>query len=327
VNRLAGNPGAGMIQVLAVDDGNPACWMANKEGRLYSWKEYWAGVAKSYGWADADGFSAVLHPDAPAWFNATIDQLQEERWHWGLQRCRLAENSQVLDVGCGTGRWLRRYLRENVRPVGLDATQDMIRRAADKGSLCPLLVSRAQSLPFPEGTFDLVSAVTVIQHIPPADQREAIREMARVLRPGGHLLLLDLIRGEGPHIFPKRPRGWIEEAGSTGLSLVSWTGQEYLFFDRAFVNIVQTLRKLTGNWSGAILPARASNSAEAAQPQSGGRALYWALRKITCKLSAWSEPLARKGCPGEWATHGVFVFQKSREANEKFPSSLAEPLP
>lgn len=278
---------------------------------MSSLKEYWAGVAKSYGWADPDGLAAVLHPDAPAWFNATIDRMQEESWRWGLQQCHLAEQSQVLDVGCGTGRWLRRYLQRNLLPVGLDATGDMLRRAVDKGTTCPLINSPAQLLPFRDASFDLVSAITVIQHIPQAGQREAIGEMTRVLRPGGYLLLLDLIRGEGPHIFPRNPQGWIAEAGLAGLSAVAWTGQEYMLFDRAFVSIVQTSQKLTGNWSGAILPARAQNAAEAARPKTGARALYWSLRKTTCGLSALTEPLVRKIVPGKWATHGVFVFRKN----------------
>jgi len=299
--------------------------VANKEGRLYPWKEYWAGVAKSYGWADADGFSAVLHPDAPAWFNATCDRLQEERWRWALERSGLAENSRVLDVGCGTGRWLRRYLAKNARPVGLVATQDMLRRATDKGTTCPLVASPAQSLPFSSDSFDLVSTVTVIQHIPPAGQREAVQEMARVLRPGGHLLLLDLIRGTGPHIFPKSPNGWIEEARLAGLSVVAWSGQEYLLLDRMFVSAVQTLRKMTGQSSGTILPARAANAAEARQPKTGGRALYWAARKFTCKLSEWSEPLTRIACPGTWATHGVFVFQKDASQRRSLQSPPAQP--
>jgi ubiquinone/menaquinone biosynthesis C-methylase UbiE len=291
---------------------------------LSSLKEYWAGVAKSYGWADADGLAAVLHPDAPAWFNAMIDRMQEESWRWGLQQCHLAEHSQVLDVGCGTGRWLRRYVQRDARPMGLDATRDMLRRAADKGTACPMVNSPAQSLPFCDGSFDLVSAITVIQHIPPADQRDAIKEMTRVLRPGGHLLLLDLIRGEGPHIFPRSPKGWIDEAALAGLSAVAWTGQEYMFLDRSFVRLVQTAQKLTGNWSGAVLPARANNTAEAAQPKTGARAMYWSLRKVTCGLSALTEPMVRQVFPGKWATHGVFVFQKNAGPDRRGSSSRSE---
>jgi SAM-dependent methyltransferase len=282
---------------------------------VYSWKEYWAGVARARAWTDAEGYAAVLHPDAPTWFNITIDRLQERAWRGGLERCRLTERSRVLDVGCGTGRWLRRYQHyRDARPVGLDATYDMLRRASEEVSICPLVVSRAQELPFRAETFDLVSAVTVIQHLPPADQHKAIAEMARVLQPGGHMMLLDLIRGRGPHIFPRRPEGWIEEAGSAGLSLVSWTGQEYLLFDRAFVSIVQTARKLAGHMPDDTLPLRADRPAEAVQPNSRGRAVYWALRKVTCKLSVRFEPLVQTLCPRDWATHGLFVFQKKHRA-------------
>ncbi len=289
---------------------------------MYLGKEYWDGVARAYGWSDDNGFSAVLHPDAPAWFNAMIDRLQEKAWRWGLQHCHLVEQSRVLDVGCGTGRWLRRYQQDKVQPFGLDATHDMVRRAADGGLICPLVVSHAQRLPFLAGAFELVSAVTVIQHIPPADQRDAIREMARVLRPGGHVLLLDLIRGKGPHIFPQRPEAWIDEARSTGLSLVSWTGQEYLFLDRAFVWVAQTVRTLTGHASAPTLPARACRSGETDRRKVAGKTLYWAMRRVTCMLSEWLEPLARRVCPRGWATHGLFVFRRDIDPTpEKLGSS------
>jgi ubiquinone/menaquinone biosynthesis C-methylase UbiE len=277
---------------------------------VYSWKEYWSRVARSHAWTDDEGFSAVLHPDAPRWFNITIDQLQEKAWRKGLEHCQLNEHSRVLDVGCGTGRWLRRYRQEKVHPVGLDATYEMLRRAADGGLICPLVVSRAQELPFRGETFQIVSAVTVIQHLPSADQRNAIREMARVLQPGGHLMLLDLIRGSGRHIFPRRPKAWIAEVESAGLSLDSWTGQEYFLFDRAFVSVVQTARKLTGHVPNNKIPMEDDLSGEAAQQSSLERALYWRLRKVTCRLSAKFEPLAQRLCPREWATHGLFVFQK-----------------
>jgi hypothetical protein len=111
-------------------------------------------------------------------------------------------------------------------------------------------------------------------------------------------LLLDLIRGKGPHIFPRSPEGWIEEAGSAGLSLFSWTGQEYLLFDRAFVSVVQAARKLTGHMPDTIVTARANRSVQTPQRNTkqpaSGRATYWTVRKITCRLSAGFEPLAHR---------------------------------
>jgi ubiquinone/menaquinone biosynthesis C-methylase UbiE len=63
--------------------------------------------------------------------------------------------------GRNTGQeMVRSHARTDVRPVGLDATCDMLRRAADGGLICPLVVSRAQELPFRAETFQMVSAVT-----------------------------------------------------------------------------------------------------------------------------------------------------------------------
>jgi SAM-dependent methyltransferase len=237
-----------------------------------------------------------------------IDRLQENAWSEGLQSCELRDNPRVLDVGCGTGRWLRRYLQRNFVPVGVDATQGMLQLAAASGVECQLVVGCAQSLPFGDGIFDLVSAVTVIQHIPPVDQGDALREMARVLQPGGHLLLLELIRGQGPHIFSHRPSQWIEQACSAGLSLVGWRGQEYLVLDRAFVQIVQAVRGLAGENVGPSLPGR--TPVGKSNPLSPARLAYWAIRRCTCALSEWIEPIVQNVCPGEWATHALFIFKK-----------------
>jgi SAM-dependent methyltransferase len=275
---------------------------------LYSAKEYWKNLADKYGSSDARGFSPVLHPGTPVWFNEIIDRLQNQAWNNSLTRCGLASNSLVLDVGCGTGRWLARYEKRQFRPVGLDATSSMLKRAATRNLSGPLVAADAQHIPFRDETFSLVSALTVIQHLPWDGQRESLQEMARVLKPGGHLLLLDLIRGQGPHIFPRRPSSWIAEASSAGLSLVEWHGQEYFVVDRAFVKLARIFRGLVRPHSEPALPIQPEDLAS--KPRSAVESLYWAARKITCKTSEWLEPVARSVCPNGWATHGLFLFRK-----------------
>jgi SAM-dependent methyltransferase len=103
---------------------------------------------------------------------------------------------RVLDVGCGTGYLLRelaRRLPEATRLEGVDAAPRMVETAR---SLAPadarLHFSRGfvEDLPHPAGSFELVISTTSFDHW--ADQAAGLAECARVLAPGGHLVLTDL---------------------------------------------------------------------------------------------------------------------------------------
>jgi ubiquinone/menaquinone biosynthesis C-methylase UbiE len=94
------------------------------------------------------------------------------------------EPSRVLDVGCGTGYLLRRL-------AGIDAAPAMIEtaRAMAADSRIRFAVGTAEELPYPKHMFDLVVSTTSFDHW--ADQRAGLAECARVLVPGGHLVLID----------------------------------------------------------------------------------------------------------------------------------------
>ncbi|HET9400561.1 MAG TPA: methyltransferase domain-containing protein [Candidatus Acidoferrales bacterium] len=274
--------------------------------RSYFPTEYWSGVAARYGRSDDGALAPILHPDAPIWFNLTVDRLQKKLWQRALRACALPANAKILDIGCGTGRWIRRYSEAGFNPVGIDATQHMLQRANEIGTHSPLIVAPAQNLPFKDRTFDLISSVTVVQHVIPADQPKILREMARVLRPGGHLLLLELISGAGPHIFPRSPTDWRKLAEDAGLKLETFRGQEFLLPDRIFTGGIQFVRRVLTGATPSVLPAQ---SRSVSRP-SLRRRIYWSARHLTCKLSEWVEPAAEAVCPNNWATHGLFLFRK-----------------
>lgn len=274
--------------------------------RSYSPAEYWNAVASRYGRADDDALAAILHPGAPAWFNLAIDRMQNAAWQRALRSCAPRSDAKILDIGCGTGRWLRRYCEAGFTAIGIDATQHMLQRANELGTHSPLIIAPAQYLPFRDGTFDLVSSVTVVQHVIPADQPKILHEMARILRPGGHLLFLELIRGAGPHIFPHSLASWRKIAESAGLMLETFRGQEFLLFDRAFTGGIQILRGILRGPAPSQLPSQSQASGGPSLPHR----VYWSARHLTCKLSEWVEPAAEAVCPSSWATHGLFLFRK-----------------
>lgn len=111
---------------------------------------------------------------------------------WTLERLPWRGNERVLDVGCGPGDMMREMARRRRGwdlLVGFDFSEGMIAKAANLATGLPLyfFVADAQAMPFPECSFDVVMARHMLYHVP--DIGLAVAEAARVLRPGGYLLV------------------------------------------------------------------------------------------------------------------------------------------
>jgi SAM-dependent methyltransferase len=121
--------------------------------------------------------------------------LHSHRWRTAANSAgylldRLRPGMAVLDVGCGVGT-ITADLAELVAPgrvAGIDTAPDVVARARDEVTArglatVELAVGDVYALDFPDGTFDVVHAHQVLQHL--ADPVRALREMRRVCRPGG----------------------------------------------------------------------------------------------------------------------------------------------
>jgi SAM-dependent methyltransferase len=111
------------------------------------------------------------------------------RWDpWHLKTVRqhldLEPGDRVLEVGCGRGHLIHHLREEGVDAVGVDLNP----MAVEHGVTPHLRVMDATALQFPDGHFDALVSMHMIEHIPALDT--ALAEMARVVRPGGSLLLV-----------------------------------------------------------------------------------------------------------------------------------------
>lgn len=100
--------------------------------------------------------------------------------------------SHYLDLGCGDGRWtsdIHDHLNTEPTTVGIDVSARAIGFAR---LICPVLsfeVERVENLPFDDASFDLITAIEVLEHLPDGIEELALREARRVLRPDGLLMV------------------------------------------------------------------------------------------------------------------------------------------
>lgn len=110
-----------------------------------------------------------------------------------IERLRLLKNGlnsvgPILDVGCGPASWLSRV---DIHPVGLDISYQYSVAYHRTGS--PAITGSATGLPFAAGTFGSVWSIGVLHHLPDEAAKEAIREMLRVCRQGGRVIIMDAV--------------------------------------------------------------------------------------------------------------------------------------
>ena len=136
----------------------------------------------------------------------------------------------ICDLGCGPGQ-IARYLRnQGAETLGIDLSPCMIAEAQRLNPEIPFHEGNMLSLPDPDNAWGGIAAFYCIIHIPRAQVVDALREMRRVLKPGGMLLLTFHIGDEIKHVEewwekpvnldfvfyqPAEMEAWLEEAGFT----------------------------------------------------------------------------------------------------------------
>lgn len=136
-----------------------------------SWKDYFNNKAKTHG-------GSVMTSD---YFNEKSFYMQREntlKWLGDLK------NKEILDAGCGVGAFSETLVKDN-SVYGVDFSEKSLEFAKKRGlNTC---TGDLKALPFEDGKFDLVLCIGVIQLI--REYEKVIRELARVTRPGGTLLI------------------------------------------------------------------------------------------------------------------------------------------
>ena len=148
-----------------------------------------------------------------------------------VKLAHLAPGESVLDVGCGTGSLAlaaKGRVGAGGQVFGIDASPEMIGRATAKAAKAGIDVcfknAVAETLPFPEAQFDVVLSTLMLHHLPRKVRQQCAREIRRVLKPQGRVLVVDFAQAQSKsgllahfhrhgYVNPREILGLLEETG------------------------------------------------------------------------------------------------------------------
>jgi len=158
---------------------------------------------RTFHWQSGGYFSdfsaAVYELGVELLFRGTADVMRRQiippvtRW---LQAHGDVTDARLIDIGCGTGRTLHQLARSHpgLRLYGADLSPAYVKRARQRlleVDEITLAVENAEALPWADGTFEIATSVYMFHELPRNARRNAIREMFRVVKPGGLVVIED----------------------------------------------------------------------------------------------------------------------------------------
>jgi len=234
-------------------------------------------------------------------------ELEDELWWFqGMERISVAlldrfvgagNELSLLDAGCGTGGMLASLARYG-SVTGLDRSEDALRfaRKRDHESLTRGTVSQ---LPFASESFDVVTSFDVLYHLDVSNDVEALRETARVLRPGGHFLLrvpaFEALRSQHDEAVHTRQRYGKREL--TAKLRRAQLEPVFVSFANSLLFPVAAVRRGAERWFGS---SREGSEVEAVGPVLNSALLLplsiesWLLRHVSLPVGLSLVAVARK---------------------------------
>jgi 2-polyprenyl-3-methyl-5-hydroxy-6-metoxy-1,4-benzoquinol methylase len=183
--------------------------------------------------ADPAGLQNVCHAGEPHWLNEYYGYFQRKVYVSLLATAPAAEpSSRALDVGCGAGRWCRILAERGYETVGIDLQSELLEQNRIRFPNIQFVRSAVQDFNSPR-TFDLVSSVTVLQHLPFGEQVIAIRRIRELIKKDGLVIALENIADQGRHVFANSIEQWRALFSASAFKCIAFRRYDYSPFTRS----------------------------------------------------------------------------------------------
>lgn len=278
-----------------------------------SWiQNYWNDRATKYINLDEKGWSAICFCGAPVWYNKFLDYSQKVVFLKLINAIEGVKKDKILDVGCGIGRWTSLLSEMGAVVIGIDFSEVMIQKAKEysKPQNIDFRYMDVCRLEFPNNVFDLVSSVTVLQHLPLENQEKAIKELCRITKKGGYILIIEATdMKKHRYISPREPIWWKESFKKNGCEMVKAHGQWYIPLLR-FMRLIPAAKFLRINNEKENIHSNIDEDFYRKKIENNINIFKMFFIKTMVNISYPIESICIRTLPIKCATHVGFLFKK-----------------
>lgn len=277
--------------------------------------DYWRAL-HAMAAADADPPSRPLEvvciPGMPLRYNRYLAWTQERAFRRAIGVAGGVAGRSVLEIGCGTGRWSRALRDLGASVTAIDLSEHVT--SANRARIPGITFLSGDVLSMSEDRrFDVAVSVTVLQHLTARDQEGAVAKLARLVREGGMVVLLENTAERSALVHGRSIREWEVLFAGNGFELVGAAGYGFSPLLRGWEAAVAAVR-------GRVADPGIGDPAELARRHlfpmpTAGRAARNVARSGLAVLSYLVEPLCRP-LPAKLATQAHMVFVRRGPCSE-----------
>lgn len=281
---------------------------ANIPPKRFTWyemKKYWeiqsSCLANKIDYkADPDGLGSVCHPGAPLWLNSYYAHIQKKVYERLFSLIpKPKTNAQALDMGCGTGRWCRFLASHGYNTTGIDIQPEMIEMNIRRYLNIEFICTSIQEYN-PDKHFDVISSVTVLQHIPFEEQEKLIQKIRKMLKVNSYAIVMENIHDQGPHVFSNTIHEWRTKFETVGFRTMAIQRYDYSPFIRFYNSLAHKITPVSIRFSSRrtkilspedLVDSYANESSVPRQEVSQWLKLHQAILKVCVRVDSVVEPL------------------------------------
>lgn len=206
------------------------------------YEQYWKGVHNR---TLEDDLCYVMFPDKPRYYNLFFDRIERYAVKQWLRKENVAlDGKNLLDIGCGRGRWLRFFRCQGAETTGIDLSEEAVGKCTANG-LNAICGSIADMDMFQDEQFDIVTSITVLLHLPYELKECAIKEIGRVVKKGGKIVLIENTWDDpSPHVFSYDIEQWVNIFNKYGMKMIFCSAHCFNLCRRRFPCSVKWIERL-----------------------------------------------------------------------------------